>query len=65
MMMNLSKIILFQFLFFLFAEQLIYFPNPRSILDSWITITADLFNEAINNDGIPITGMPLYNKKHG
>ena len=39
-------------------EQLIFFPNSRSIIDSWITITADLFNEAIKNDSIPITDMP-------
>ena len=39
-------------------EQLIYFPNSRSIIDSWTTITADLFNEAIKNDSITITSMP-------
>jgi hypothetical protein len=39
-------------------EQLIFFPNSRSIIDSWITITADLLNEAIKNDTIPITDMP-------
>ena len=39
-------------------EQLIYFPNSRSIIDSWITIIADLFNEAIKNDSIPVTEMP-------
>ena len=36
-------------------EQLIYFPDSRSIIYSWITVTDDLFNEAIKNDRIPIT----------
>ena len=43
-------------------EQLIYLPNSRSIIDSLITITADLFNEAIKNDRIPITGIPAVQK---
>ena len=38
-------------------EQLIYFPDSRNIIDSWITITSDLFNEATKNDSIPITEM--------
>ena len=35
-------------------EQLVYFKNSRRIIDSWITITADLFNEAIKNGIITI-----------
>ena len=41
-------------------EQLIYFPNSRSIINSWITITADLLNQAIKNDITPINKMPSF-----
>ena len=39
-------------------EQLIYYPNSRSIIDTWIVTSAQLFNEAIKYDLIPITDMP-------
>ena len=39
-------------------EQLIYFPNSRSIIDSWIIIAAELFDDAIKHNSIPITEMP-------
>ena len=39
-------------------EQLIYFPNSRSTIDSWITIAAELFDNVIKHDTIPITEMP-------
>ena len=38
-------------------EQLIYFPNSRQIIDSWIQITGDLFDDVILNGNIPITEM--------
>ena len=41
-------------------EKLIYFPNSRSIINSWITITADLLNQAIKNDITPINKMPSF-----
>ena len=39
-------------------EQLIYYPNSRSMIDTWIITSAQLFNEAIKYDIIPITDMP-------
>ena len=36
----------------------IFFPSARSIIDSWIRISAELFNDAIKYDMIPITYMP-------
>ena len=44
-------------------EQLIYLPNSRSIIDLWITITANLFIEGIKNYIIPITEMPAVLQK--
>ena len=39
-------------------EQLIYFPNSRSLIDSWITISGELFDNVIKKNTIPITDMP-------
>ena len=45
--------------FVLFIEsQMIYFPNSRNIIDEWINVSADLFNEVIINNSIPINNMP-------
>ena len=39
-------------------EQLVYFPNSRQIIDTWIQSTGELLDEVIINDNIPITEMP-------
>ena len=40
------------------TEQLIYFPNTRQLIDSWIVCAGDLLDEVIINNNIPITSMP-------
>ena len=46
-------------LFALFIkEQLIYFSNSRSIIDGWISMTGDLFDDIIMRDTIPINELP-------
>ena len=39
-------------------DHLIYYPNSRSIIDSWIIISAQNFQDAIKSNTIPITDMP-------
>ena len=39
-------------------KQLVYFPNSRQIIDTWIQSTGELLDEVIINDNIPITEMP-------
>ena len=39
-------------------EQLIYYSNSRQVIDPWIHSTAELFDEVIINQNIPITEMP-------
>ena len=38
--------------------QLIYFPNSKRIIDSWIIAAGELLEEVIVNDSIPISDMP-------
>ena len=45
------------FLLFI-VEQLIYYPNSRFLIDSWIITSAQLFNDTILYNMIPITDMP-------
>ena len=45
------------FLIFI-VEQLIYYPNSRFLIDSWIITSAQLFNDIILYNLIPITDMP-------
>ena len=40
------------------SEQLIYFPNTRQLIDSWIISAGELFDEVIIHDRIPISNMP-------
>ena len=37
---------------------MIYFPNTRRVLDSWIITAGDFFDSGIINDEIPIDDMP-------
>ena len=39
-------------------EQLIYFPNSKRIIDSWIITAGELLDEIIVHDCIPINNMP-------
>ena len=39
-------------------EQLIYFPNSRQIIDTWIHSTGELLDDVIVNGSIPINEMP-------
>ena len=39
-------------------EQLIYFPNSRSLIDDWITTAGELFDDVIIRNTIPITEIP-------
>ena len=39
-------------------NQLIYFPNSRSLIDGWIITVGQLFNEVIKDNIILITEMP-------
>ena len=53
-----SRTIIKQFFTKFIEEQLIYFPNSRSLIKGWITTTGKLFNEVIKEIIIPITEMP-------
>ena len=39
-------------------EQLVYFPNSKRVIDSWIIVAGELLDEVIVHDNIPITNMP-------
>ena len=39
-------------------EQLIFFPNSRQIIDTWIQDAGDIFDDVIIKGSIPITEMP-------
>ena len=39
-------------------DQLIYFPNSRKVIDSWIVMAHDLLIEVIVKDNIPISDIP-------
>ena len=41
------------------GEYLIYFPDPREVLDWYIVATDDFFNRKIINDKIHWDNMPL------
>ena len=39
-------------------SQMIYFPNSKRVIDSWIVTAGDLSDEIIMHDNIPINDMP-------
>ena len=39
-------------------EQVIYYPNTKRVIDIWITIAGELFDDIIVHNMIPITSMP-------
>ena len=49
-----SNLLLLKFI----VEQMIYFPNSKRIIDSWIVTAGDLFDSVIVHDKIPIADMP-------
>ena len=40
------------------TESLVYFPNSRNVLDTYIIAAGDLFDDVIISNEIPITDMP-------
>ena len=40
------------------TQQLVFYPNSKRIIDSWIVSAGELFDSVIVNDAIPITDMP-------
>eukprot|EP00957_Ditylum_brightwellii_P203544 15335109-Ditylum_brightwellii.AAC.1 len=40
-------------------EQMVYFPNTKSVIDAWIITTGDLFDNIILDDAIPMNEMLL------